>query len=189
MLAADTGAVSVQPADEILVVSEGSITLKQAQRTFTLKAGSSAVIPQGATFSWSTQGPASIIFMRYRGGQGANSNIVPIDDAPQLEPSGTPPAELLLTPAPQCRNQTDYRSSDGQLICGTWDSTPYQRTAMSYPHYELMHLLDGRVTLMDETGRAGTFSRGDVFLVEQHARCSWDSRENVAKVYAIYRPT
>ncbi|CAN7633919.1 cupin domain-containing protein [Trinickia sp. LjRoot230] len=60
---------------------------------------------------------------------------------------------------------------------------------MSYPHYELMHLLDGRVTLMDETGRAGTFSRGDVFLVEQHARCSWDSRENVAKVYAIYRPT
>ncbi|HKT75317.1 MAG TPA: hypothetical protein VJQ78_01200 [Sphingobium sp.] len=27
-----------------------------------------------------------------------------------------------------------------------------------------------------------------MFLVEQGAHCSWDSREHVKKVYAIYRP-
>jgi uncharacterized cupin superfamily protein len=59
---------------------------------------------------------------------------------------------------------------------------------MRYPHYELMHLLEGSVTFVDETGRTATFSRGDIFLVEQGARCSWESREQVAKVYAIYRP-
>ena len=46
---------------------------------------------------------------------------------------------------------------------------------MLYRHYELMHLLEGSVTLVDETGRTGTFVRGDIFLVEQGARCSWDS--------------
>jgi uncharacterized cupin superfamily protein len=44
------------------------------------------------------------------------------------------------------------------------------------------------VTFVDETGRAGTFAQGDIFLVEQGATCSWESREQVAKVYVIYRP-
>jgi uncharacterized cupin superfamily protein len=187
-LGQDSGTISAQPADEFVIVSEGAIAFTQGERTLTLSAGSSAVIPRGASFSWATQAPASVIFMRYLGGQGTDGAIVPIDGAPQLAPSGAPLAELLLTPTPQCRNQTDYRSPDAQFTCGTWDSTPYHRIAMRYPHYELMHLLEGSVTFVDETGRTATFSRGDIFLVEQGARCSWESLEQVAKVYAIYRP-
>ena len=187
-LAAGRGTVAVQPADEFVVVSEGTITFSQGERTLTLDAGASAVIPRGARFSWWTPAPASVIFMRYESHPGADVAIVPIDRSPKLEPSGAPLAELLITPTPQCRNQTDYRSPDGTFTCGTWDSTPYHRIAMLYRHYELMHLLEGSVTFVDETGRTGTFARGDIFLVEQGARCSWDSRENVAKVYAIYRP-
>ncbi|VWB24450.1 cupin [Burkholderia latens] len=126
--------------------------------------------------------------MRYQNGGSADGTIVPIDGAPQLAPSGAPLAELLLTPTPQCRNQTDYRSADGQFTCGTWDSTPYHRTAMLYHHYELMYLLEGSVTFVDEAGRRATFSRGDIFLVEQGAKCSWESLGHVAKVYAIFRP-
>jgi len=186
-LGEDRGVVSYQAADEFVIVSEGSISFTQAAHALTLNAGDSAVIPQGAKFSWSTQAPASVIFMRCQAGQGTDGTIVPIDSAPQLEPSGAPLAELLLTPTPHCRNQTDHRSLDGKFTCGTWDSTPYHRVAMSYGHYELMHLLEGSVTFVDETGRSATFSRSDIFLVEQGARCSWESREHVAKVYAIYR--
>lgn len=182
------GAVSYQPADEFVIVSEGSISFTQAGRELTLNAGESGVIPQGAEFSWSTQAPVLVIFMRYQGGPGTDGTIVPIDRAPQLEPSGAPLAELLRTPTPRCRNQTDYRSPDGKFTCGTWDSTPYHRVAMLYHHYELMHLLEGSVTFVDETGRTSTFSRGDIFLVEQGAQCSWESRDQVAKTYAIYRP-
>ncbi len=59
---------------------------------------------------------------------------------------------------------------------------------MFFRHYELMYLLEGSVTFEDETGRSGTFSRGDILIIEQHAQCSWESREHVAKVYANYRP-
>jgi len=187
-LEAYSGVVSFQPANEFVVITEGTIVFNQAERALTLSAGNCAVIPQGANFAWSKQGRVSIIFMRYQGAHGTDGIIVPIDAAPQLQPSGAPLAELLLTPTPQCRNQTDYRSPDAQFTCGTWDSTPYHRAPMLYHHYELMYLHEGSVTFVDETGRDATFSRGDIFLVEQGAQCSWESRDHVTKVYAIYRP-
>jgi uncharacterized cupin superfamily protein len=59
---------------------------------------------------------------------------------------------------------------------------------MAYRHYELMYLLDGSVTFIDEAGTEGAFAKGDIFLVEQGASCSWDSQVHVKKVYCIYRP-
>ena len=187
-LDAGCGVVPPQPVDEFIIVARGEIALTESERALTLGPGDSAVLAHGAAFSWSAKGPVSIIFMRCHDSQLGEGKIIPIEHAPQLEPSGSPAAELLLTPAPQCRNQTDYRSSDGTFTCGTWDSTPYHRVAMLYHHCELMHLLEGSVTFVDEAGRNATFSRGDIFLVEQGARCSWESLEHVAKVYAIYRP-
>ena len=106
----------------------------------------------------------------------------------ELAPSGAPLAELLVGTTPSCRNHTAFRSADGEFTCGVWDSTPYHRRAMRYGHFELMVLLRGAVTFVDERERTRTFRAGDVFLVEQGASCSWDSREEVAKIYAIYRP-
>jgi uncharacterized cupin superfamily protein len=187
-LGAGTGSVASLPADEFIIVSQGSLTLSQQGVTLTLAEGQSAAIQQGAAFSWSADGPVAAIFMRYNASRPGDRRIVPIKENPRLEPSGAPLAELLLTPAPACRNCADYRSADGAFACGTWDSTPYHRRAMLYRHYELMYLLKGSVTFVDETGRSGTFTKGDIFLVEQHAQCSWESRDDVAKVFAIYRP-
>jgi uncharacterized cupin superfamily protein len=187
-LRAGSGAIESQPVDEFIIVCDGTLTLTQQDRTVVLGPEKSAVIQHGAEFSWSAEGPVSVIFMRYHDSQPEKRAIVPIQENPEMGPSGGPAAELLLTPAPACRNHTDHVSSDGVFICGTWDSTPYHRRAMTYRIYELMYLLEGSVTFVDETGRSGTFSRGDIFIVEQGAQCSWESREHVAKVYAIYRP-
>ncbi|MEO7494665.1 MAG: cupin domain-containing protein [Massilia sp.] len=187
-LEAGSGAVRCQPADDFIIVNQGSITLLQGDAALTLEAGQSAVIKQGAAFTWSAEAPVSLIFTRYNHSQPGDGAIVPIKQGPELKPSGTPLAELLITPPPACRNHTDYLSADGEFMCGTWDSTPYHRRPMAYRHFELMYLLEGSVTFVDETGRSGTFSAGDIFLVEQQAKCSWESREHVAKVYVIYRP-
>ena len=187
-LEAGSGAVRSLPADEFIIVNEGSITLTQQDVTLTLEAGQSAVIQQGAAFSWTAQAPVSLLFTRYNRSQPGDGAIVPVKENPQMDASGGPLAELLLTPAPVCRNFTDYRSADGELLIGTWDSTPYHRRTMFYRHYELMYLLEGSVTFIDEAGRSGTFSKGDIFLIEQTASCTWESPVNVAKVYVIYRP-
>jgi uncharacterized cupin superfamily protein len=187
-LAGGSGAVRVLPADEFIIVNQGSLTLTQGNFTVTLGPNQSALIQQGAAFSWSASQPVSLIFTRYNYSRPGARAIIPLRENPTLALSGTPPVELLLTPTPVCRNYTDYKSADGEFVCGTWDSTPYQRRAMYYRHFELMYLLEGSVAVVDETGAGCTFSKGDIFLIEQGASCTWDSREFVAKVYAIYRP-
>lgn len=187
-LAAGAGSVTRLEADEYLIAVSGALTFTQGDTAFALDEGASIVLPRGASFDWRADAPVVLIYMRYANPTAENGTLLPIDETAPLEPSGAPLAELLIGPTPQCRNHTDYRSSDGEFMCGTWDSTPYHRRAMTYRHYELMHLLKGSVTFVDEAGRSGTFSQGDIFLVEQKAQCSWESTVDVAKVYAIYRP-
>ncbi|WP_242125958.1 cupin domain-containing protein [Sphingobium sp. Sx8-8] len=182
------GRVEALPDDEFLILLDGALTIEGADKTIQLAASQSAVITRGTGFTWSSREGTRLIAMRRIGSPDAAPAIIPIDEAAALEPSGAPLAELLVGPAPSCRNFTDYRSADTEFVCGTWDSTPYHRLSMPYRHYELMHLLEGSVTFVDGDGRTGTFRKGDIFLVEQGAHCSWDSREQVKKVYAIYRP-
>lgn len=164
------GRVDILPDDEFLILLEGALIL------------------EGTGFTWSSREGSRLIALRRNGSPAGTPAIIPIDESAPLEPSGAPLAELLVGATPNCRNFTDYRSGDGEFVCGTWDSTPYHRLSMPYRHYELMHLLEGSATFVDGDGREGTFREGDIFLIEQGAQCSWDSREHVKKVYAIYRP-
>ena len=142
-----------------------------------------SVVPAGDSLPNRSVVPAGDSFA----GRSVTGDIVPIDEAASLEPSNPPIADLLVGPTPSCRNHSDYRSTNGEFVCGTWDSTPYHRRAMLYRHIELMHLLDGRVTFKDATGSV-TFSKGDVFLAMRGAECAWISQVHVKKVYAIHRP-
>ncbi|MFS2025466.1 cupin domain-containing protein [Massilia sp. CT11-137] len=188
-LDAGNGAVQSLAADEFIIVHQGSLTLAQQGTSVTLGANQSAILKHDAAFAWSAQGPVSLIFVRYNKSRAGDGAIVPIRENPEMGPSaGGPSPDLLLTPTPLCRNHTDYKSEDGEFTCGTWDSTPYARRALYFRHMELMYLLEGSVTFVDEAGRSGTFSKGDIFLIEQKASCTWDSREHVAKLYVIYRP-
>lgn len=186
LVALDGGAGSVAglPGDEFVIVVAGSLRIGGT----TLVAGRSAVLPSGVAFDWEAAPATRVLAMRHAIETPAADAVVPIDEDAALVPSNPPLAELLVGPTPSCRNHTDYLSSDGVFICGTWDSTPYHRIAMRYRHHELMHLLDGSVTFVDEAGVSGTFATGDIFLVEHGAECSWESREQVKKVYAIWRP-
>ena len=118
---------------------------------------------------------------------GTAAGVVPIDETAPLEPSNSPLAELLVGPKPSCRNHTDYRSTTGEFVCGTWDSTPYHRRPMLYRHIELMHLLEGTVTFQDASGSA-TFTKGDIVLAARGAETAWISEVHVKKVYATHRP-
>lgn len=179
------GAQAALAADEFAIVLDGALTIDN----LAVPNGRSIVIPAGQPFAWSAAVPTTVIIMRCSSGPSSSERPVPIDEAAELSPSGAPLAELLVGPTPSCRNFTDYRSANGEFVCGTWDSTPYKRRAMNYGHFELMHLLAGAVTFVDGAGRERTFCQGDVFLVEQSADCSWESRVDVKKVYAIYRPS
>ncbi len=175
-------------ADKFVIVLEGGLVIDHEGASQEVPAGRSIAVPAGLAFHWTARTATMLIVMECDSGAAGADRLVPINESAQMAASGAPLAELLVGPTPSCRNFTDYRSANGEFVCGTWDSTPYHRRAMRYGHFELMHLLHGAVTFVDGAGREATFVQGDVFLIEQGAHCSWESRTEVTKVYAIYRP-
>ena len=181
------GEVSSLPADEFLIVLSGTLTMRHEGGTTLVPTGRSAVLPAGTSFEWTASPATVVVIVACPAVSGAVAAMVPINENAPLEPSNPPLAELLVGPTPSCRSHSDYRSVNGEFVCGTWDSTPYRRRAMTYRHIELMHLLEGSVTLENAAGSA-TFNRGDVFLVTRGAECAWTSTVHVKKVYAVHRP-
>jgi uncharacterized cupin superfamily protein len=187
VLSLDGGAGRVEAlvADESIFVLTGALTVDGAL----VSVDKSVVIPAGLSFDWSATPGTTAIVVRCDSGAPGASAVVPIDYDATLAPSNPPSAALLIGDTPSCRSHSDYVSASGEFMAGVWDSTPYHRSAMDYPHYELMYLLAGSVTFEDAVdGRVATFRKGDVFMVIQGARLSWLSEEHCAKLFVIYRP-
>lgn len=180
------GRVPPLPADEFVIVLDGELRIETA-RQMVVRAGRSIVLPAGTGFAWRAAEGTRVVIVACPAASGAASEAVAIDENAPLQPSNPPLAGLLVGPTPSCRNHSDYRSANGEFVCGTWDSTPYHRRPMLYRHIELMHLLEGTVTFEDAFGSA-TFSKGDLVLAVRGAQCAWISEVHVKKVYATHKP-
>jgi len=181
------GRVPALLADEFVVLLSGQLTLETSRGTSVVKSGQSLVLPAGLAFAWRSEAGTVAVIVACPGAAGTAPHLERIDEAAELQPSNPPLAELLVGPTPSCRNHTDFRSANGEFVCGTWDSTPYHRRPMLFRHIELMHLLEGTVTFEDASGSV-TFSRGDILLAARGAQCAWISEVHVKKVYATQRP-
>lgn len=179
------------PGDEFVLVADGVVVFEQSGVRCELSAGEAAVLIRDRPLTWRVDldAGADLIIMRCTGGGDAGAEApVKVDADAQLGPSNPPAAEVLIGPAPTCRVHSDYRSANGELAVGIWDSTPYHRRPIQFGHYELMRLLAGSVTFVDSAGREGRFRTGDVILFEQGGSAAWESREYVKKIYCTFRP-
>ena len=183
-LAAGEGAAAEAPGDCWMIVADGAVSIGGAS----MQPGDSWVVRGGSAFTWSASAPATLIYLRHLSGAAQGGGITAIDTTAELAPSNPPLTDLLIGETPSCRSHNTFRSDDGEFTCGVWDSTAYHRRPMHYRHIELMYLLEGSVTFVDAAGREQMFAKNDIFIVEQGAECSWESRQHVAKVFALYRP-
>ncbi|MBP7340115.1 cupin domain-containing protein [Niveispirillum sp.] len=187
-IAAGSGEHVEDRGDTWIFASRGALTLVTGSHEAVIEPGSSAVIAKGTAFRWRAAQPVTLIGMRYLEAVDGDGGISVIDNAAPLSPSNPPADDVLIGERPACRSNNVFRSASGEFLCGTWDSTPYQRVPIFFRHSELMHLLEGEVSFTDEAGRTGTFRKGDTLIIEQGARCSWASFVPVAKIYALYKP-
>jgi len=175
-------------ADTWVLVESGRVVLTGPDGDVVLEQGQSAVIARATPFSWRTDAAATATGMAYGDGPAGTPGIYPIDNHATLAPSSPPAPEVLTSDTPSCRSNNHFASADEQFKCGIWDSSPYQRKPIHFRHTELMHLLAGKVSFSDAAGRTATFAKGDTYIIEQGADCTWESCEQVAKIYAQFRP-
>jgi uncharacterized cupin superfamily protein len=173
---------------------EASTTGREGVRRTTIKAGESFIIPKGLHCQWHQDGYMRKFFVIFDDTSGktpadpaALSVLRPDPDA-ELEASAGPAPELLLSGAPQQHDKQYFADLTGQWTVGVWDSTPYHRKTIPFPRHELMHILEGEVTITEDGQPPQTFKAGDTFVVPMGTPCDWKTTGYIRKIYCIFQP-
>lgn len=182
------------PVTEFMLVLEGEVTIVEPNgRETTVSAGQSFILPKGLDCSWKQPGYMRKFYVIFDDASGVAAAdpaklavILPDPKAAlaPLEVDATP----ILGPVPTQHVRGWHADPTGQWTVGIWDATPYARKVMPSNRYELMHLIEGSVTLDDGQGNAQTFRAGDTFLVPIGAPNGWKSTEYVRKIYCSFQP-
>ena len=174
------------PFTEMLVVHRGFVTLRSGEQSIGLEPGQCAVIGRGTDLQIDAQGASLWAFCAATQASGPNKpGITLIDRRAMLTPSAAPEASILIGATPQCRSNNLFEDTASPLRIGVWDSTPYQRGARPHKIHELMHLLEGEVTLTLEDSSSVIVKPGDTVFVPQGTPCAWTSTVYVRKFYAV----
>ncbi|MCD5979515.1 cupin domain-containing protein [Pseudomonas quasicaspiana] len=174
------------PFTEMLVVHKGRVSLRVNGEALEARPGESVVIEQGVACRIDAADGSLWAFCALSGSAPSTQPALTwIDKRVALAPSAAPEASILIGPTPQCRSHNAYEDSNSSLRIGVWDSTPYARGGRPHKVHELMHLIEGQVTLTDAAGTALTVNTGDTVFVPQGASCAWESTVYVRKYYVV----
>lgn len=190
-----TAKMAPYPVNEFMIVLEGGVSMVEADgRETTIGAGEAFVIPKGTICQWRQSGFMKKYYVIFDDSSGADpakasaQKIMKIDIDAAREPSPPPASDLLIGPSPTQTARNWIDDATGQWTMGVWDSTPYRRKAIPFPRHELMHLLEGSVTLSTPDGWHETYRTGDTFFVPMGANVEWHSTEYVKKYYCTMIP-
>lgn len=174
------------PFTEMLVVHRGRVSLRVNGEALEAGPGDSVVIEQGVACQIDAAEGSLWAFCALSGSAPSTQPALTwIDKRVALAPSAAPEASILIGPTPQCRSHNAYEDPNSSLRIGVWDSTPYARGGRPHKVHELMHLIEGQVTLTGADGTPLTVNTGDTVFVPLGASCAWQSDVYVRKYYVV----
>ena len=178
------------PVDEFMVIVAGEVVIVEEDRETVVQAGESFFIPKGRRCIWNQSGYARKYMLMVDDGTNpvASLPVVKVDPDASLTVAPPLPAEILLSAAPVQRDSTLFRNQAGCLTGGVWESTAYSRRLIDFPRHEMMHLLDGSMTLTDGNGDSQTIMAGETVFLPMGTPNAWVSSATVRKVYCSVQP-
>jgi uncharacterized cupin superfamily protein len=179
-------------ADEFMLCLEGEIIVIEKTRETRVRRGESLVIPKGTRCRYRQETHVRKFFC-YLGDLAvqppeSGASVIKIDPSMALALSTPPAPEMLHSPVPVQHANEFYEDATGQFTVGVWQTTGYHRRLIDFPRHELMHLLEGSVTMIDDRGNEETFKAGDTFFVPMGTPNAWKSEGTLKKIYCIFQP-
>lgn len=107
-----------------------------------------------------------------------------LNGSEDLQPSPPPAPDALTTPAPTCGALQAFSDPASGLSAGIWAATPYARHVRIHAAHELMHVIEGGMTLNDRENISLSLAQGDTVFVPKGAPCGWESTAPMRKYFA-----
>ena len=95
------------------------------------------------------------------------------------------PRENLVTEPPVHSGHLYVNDEERGIKIGVWECTPHSSKMQPFAVNEFMILLEGRVTMVEQDGKATTVQAGEAFVVPKGVICQWRQSEPVRKYFAI----
>ena len=181
------------PVDEFMLVLDGSVNIVHEDgHEEIFRAGDAFVIPKGLPCQWKQTESIHKIYVIL------DDSETPIPDEPvsnraiRLSPSEGLAELQLSNPEnfegglPTQEDCSAFEDATGSFFSGTWTCSPMRRKAQRFGRFELMCLLEGGMTLTDDTGSEYSFAAPDVLLELPDTVSAWVSSKNVRKYYCIF---
>ena len=182
--------------NEFMILLEGELTMVEENgRETHIRAGESFIIPKGLRCQWVQEVYLKKFFVIFddksgmKNAPGEQFRVIKPDPQGALAPAAPPAADTLLSPVPEWRDHTCFTDATRQWTVGVWQSSAFHRKPGPIGRHELMHLLEGSVTLPDGKGGTQRFVAGDTFMVPLGAFYEWDSSETVRKLFCSLTPS
>ena len=181
------------PVDEFMLVLDGSVNIvHQDGHEEIFRAGDAFVIPKGLPCQWKQTEAIHKVYVIL------DDPRAPIPDQPvsgraiRLSASEGLKALELSNPenfeggTPTQEDCSAFEDTTGRLFAGTWTCSPMRRKAQRFGRIELMCLLEGGMTLTDDTGSEHRFTAPEVLLELPDTVSTWTSTKDVRKFYCIF---
>jgi uncharacterized cupin superfamily protein len=190
-----TGKMGPYSVNEFMLLLEGSVTIVDEKGGETvIKAGESFILPKGLVCQWKQTGYVRKFFVIFDDASGMKAKdarklkVIKPDPKAKLDAAGGPDPKLVVSGTPKWHDKLYWEDPTGQWTVGVWSTTPYERKVIPFPRHELMHILEGAVTISDGKGGAETFRAGDTLFVPKGATMGWKNDEPVRKIYCSFLP-
>jgi uncharacterized cupin superfamily protein len=134
---------------EFMLILEGSVTVVEEDRLeTTVRAGESFIVPKGVVHRWLQPEYIRKYFVTF---DGRGTPFRATDRVVKLDPQHV---------------RDCFVDATGRWTAGIRDVAGQDRRSASSAHYELIHVLDGAVTVTSGQERPETFQAGDSFLAQ-----------------------
>jgi uncharacterized cupin superfamily protein len=183
------------PADELILLLEGQVTLVEPNgREATFIAGDAFVIPQGRVCKWSQSASVRSYFAQHGGRSGSHNSgqrvaeITKIIPNGELSPGAAPRPDELVGEVPSWMVNSFFTDPTGAFTVGVWEATRFHFRRRPWGRYEWMLLLNGTVRVTDGADQRRDFKGGDTFLITPDGTIEWENLDTVRKIYCVVKP-
>lgn len=178
------------PGDEFVWILEGGfMMLDGIDNAVEINEGDSVCFRNAIPVSWKQEGYLKKFFITYFDPNAetpeidsADGGVIVMNPRAELTPAvSTDPFEIRDR-KPVQRNKTVFTNDTGNMSMGLWDSEAMISVMRPFPIHEFVQMLEGEITITEESGDTQIFKTRDCFFVPKGTVCSW-TIEVYAKIY------
>ena len=97
-----------------------------------------------------------------------------------------PPDATVIGAPIAVRSSVEYRNEDGSLLAGVWEASPGLSRWEFIDHGEVIHVLEGSMTVRPDEGDPITLVSGVSAVFPIGWKGTWEIHERIRKLFVVY---